>query len=120
MTRWTLATLGALFVLGAATVALARFFGRSGSRPSILVSIVAQWLGAYVLWSFAGGLALTAGLLTTYSSAPFAALSLLGAVAQYRAQARAGPERGLAIFVGVQLAWLVIVLFQNGLLLAGW
>ena len=33
---------------------------------------------------------------------------------------RAGRERGLVIFVGVQLAWLVLVLLQNGLLIAGW
>lgn len=120
MTRWALATLGALLILGVATVALARVFGKSGSRASIGVSVAAHWLGAYVLWSFAGGLALTGGLLITYSSAPFAAICLLGALVQYRAHARAGRERGLAVFVGVQLAWLVFVLLQNGVLAAGW
>ena len=120
MSRWALATLVVLFLLGAGAVALARLFGKSGSRASIGVSIIAHWLGAYVLWSFAAGLAVTAGLLTTYQSAAFAAICLLGAVFQYRAHLQAGRDRGLAIFVGVQLAWLVFVLFQNGMLTAGW
>jgi hypothetical protein len=120
MTRWALATLLALFLLGSGAVALARAFGKSGSRASVGVSIIAHWLGAYVLWSFAAGLAVTAGLLATYHSAAFAAICLLGAVFQYRAHLQAGRERGLAIFVGVQLAWLVFVLLQNGLLAPGW
>jgi len=120
MSRWALATLVVLFLLGAGAVALARLFGKSGSRASIGVSIIAYWLGAYVLWSFAAGLALTAGLLTTYQSAAFAAICLLGAIFQYRAHLQAGRDRGLAIFVGVQLAWLAFVLFQNGILTAGW
>ena len=120
MSRWALITLGALLVLGGATVALARAFGKSGSRPSIVVSVVARWLAAYVLWSFAGGLAMTGGWLATYSSVPFAVLCLLGALAEYRTRVRAGAERGLAIFVGVQLAWLVVVLLQNNLLVGGW
>ena len=104
----------------AGAVALARVFGKSGSRASIGVSIIAHWLGAYVLWSFAAGLAVTAGVLTTYQSAAFAAICLLGAVFQYRAYLQAGRDRALAIFVGVQLAWLVFVLFQNGILTPGW
>jgi len=120
VTRWALATLGALLVLGIATVAFARFFGKSGSRASIGVSVVSHWLAAYVLWSFAAGLALTFGLLATYYWAAFAAICRLGAVCQYRAHVRAGRERGLTIFVGLQLAWLVFVLLQNGLLAAAW
>lgn len=120
MSRWALATLVVLFLLGAGAVALARLFGKSGSRASVGVSIIAHWLGAYVLWSFAAGLAVTAGLLTTYQSAAFAAICLLGALVQYRAHLQAGRDRGLVIFVGVQLAWLVFVLFQNGMLTAGW
>ncbi|HYS15566.1 MAG TPA: hypothetical protein VET45_01460 [Candidatus Binatia bacterium] len=120
MTRWALATLGALLLLGVAAVMLARFFGKSGSRASLGVSVVARWLAAYVLWSFAAGLAVTAGVLATYSSAAFAAVCLLGTVFEYRAHLRAGRDRALAIFVGVQLAWLVFVLFQNGMLAAGW
>jgi hypothetical protein len=120
VTRWALAALGTLLVLGVAAVALARFFGRSTSRGSVVVSIVARWLAAYVLWSFAGGLALTYGLLTAYPSPAFAVVTLLGALGEYRARRRAGAERGLAIFVGVQLAWLVFVLLQNGMLSAGW
>ena len=120
VTRWALATLGALLLLGVVTVAVARFFGKSGSRASIGVSIAARWLAVYVLWGFAGGLALTYGLLATYYSPAFAVIGLLGAVCEYRAHVRVGRQRGLAIFVGVQIAWLVFVLFQNGMLAAGW
>src|SRR4030095_2950011 len=45
-----------------------------------------------------------------------AVMALLGAIFEYRTRLRAGRERGLVIFVGVQLAWLVFVLLQNGLL----
>jgi len=120
MSRWALATLVVLFLLGLGAVSLARLFGRSGSRASVGVSIIAHWLAAYVLWSFAGGLAVTAGLLATYQTAVFAAVCLLGAVFQYRAHMQAGRDRGLAIFFGVQLAWLVFVLLQNGMLTPGW
>ena len=120
MSRWALATLVLLFLLGAGAVTLARLFGRSGSRASVGVSIIAYWLAAYVLWSFAAGLAVAAGLLVTYQTAAFAAICLLGAVFQYRAHMQAGRDRGLAIFFGVQLAWLVFVLLQNGVLTPGW
>lgn len=120
MTRWALATLLALLALGVVTVALARFFGRSGSRASVVVSVAAHWLAAYVLWSFAGGLAVTAGLFSAYHNAPFAAIGVLGALWQYQTHVRWGREHALAVFVGVQLAWLVWVLRQNGLFLVGW
>lgn len=114
MTRWALAVLGALLILGIATLALARFFGRSGSRAAILVSVVAHWLGAWVLWSFVGGLALRYGVIVTYPGALFGLLALAGGVWQYRTAVAAGRERGLVVFVGGQLLWLVVVLLQNG------
>jgi hypothetical protein len=120
VTRWALVTLGVLLLLGVVTVALARLFGKPGSRGSVLVSIVSRWLAAYVLWSFGGGLARTYGVLVEYYTPAFAIIALLGAIFEYRARVRAGRERGLAIFVGVQLAWLVFVLLQNGLLTPGW
>jgi hypothetical protein len=120
VTRWALAALGTLLVLGVAVAALARLRGKSTSRGSVVVAIVARWLAAYVLWSFAGGLAMTYGLLAVYYSPAFAVVTLLGAIGEYRAHVRNGRERGLVVFVGVQLAWLVLVLFQNGLLAAGW
>jgi len=49
-------------LLGVVTVGVARFFGKSGSRASIGVSIATRWLAVYVLWGFAGGLALTLGM----------------------------------------------------------
>jgi hypothetical protein len=114
VTRWALALLATLLVLGVATVALARLLGRSGSRAAIFVSVVAHWIGAWVLWSFAGGLALRYGFLGVYHGALFGLLALAGGVWHYRTAVAAGRERGLAVFVGVQLAWLALVLLQNG------
>ena len=120
MTRWALVTLGVLLLLGIATIALARLLGKSESRGSVVVTVVSRWLAAYVLWSFAGGLARTYALLVEYYTPAFAVIALLGAIFEYRTRIRAGRERGLVIFVGVQLAWLVFVLLQNGLLTPGW
>lgn len=120
MTRWALVGVGALLVLGIATVALARLSGRSGSRAAILVSVVAHWLGAWVLWSLAGGLLLRYGVLGAYPGAFFGLLALAGAVWQYRAAVAGGRERGLVVFVGGQLFWLVVVLLQNGTLGGVW
>jgi hypothetical protein len=116
VTRWVLLALGALLLLGLAVAAIARGMGRRGSRASILVSVVASWLGAWILWSFAGGLLVRSGLLAAYHGALFAPVALLGAVAHYRAHVRAGRVEGLVVFVGGQLAWLGVVLVQNGAL----
>src|SRR5258708_9304237 len=94
VTRWALASLGALLVLGVATVALSRLFGRSGSRAAILVSVVAHWLGAWVLWSFAGGLAPPYGLLGPYPRAFFGLLAPPGAILHYPTAAAARRARG--------------------------
>lgn len=118
MTRWGVITLVALLVAGLGAVALARFLGRSGSPASVGVSIVAQWLGAYVLWNFAGGLALRYGVLVVYDGTLFSLLAIGMGVWQYRTRLRAGREPALAVFVGGQLAWLAIVGVQNGLLKA--
>ncbi len=116
MTRAALVTLVALLVGGGLAVAAARLLGRSGSRASVLVSVVAQWLGAYAVWTFAGGLALRYGALGTYNSTLFALLAVAAGIWQYRLRLRAGREPALAVFVGGQLAWLVVVALQNGLL----
>jgi hypothetical protein len=116
VTRWAFATLAALLVALGLTVGAARFLGKSGSRASLLVSVIAHWLAAYVLWNFAGGLALHYGVLGAYPGGFFGVVALLGGVWHYRTAIRAGRERGLAVFVGAQLAWLVIVLAQNGIL----
>src|SRR5256712_13089524 len=106
VTRWALATLGALLVLGIATVAFARFFGKSGSRASIGVSVVSHWLAAYLPWSFPARVAPTFGPLATSYSAAFAAVCLLGAVRPYPAPGRAGRRRGRKTFRRLQLARL--------------
>ena len=53
MTRLGLATLGAVLVLGALAVVVARAFGASGSRAAALVTVASHWLTAWVLWTFA-------------------------------------------------------------------
>ena len=116
MTRWTLAV-GAAVVLGAiVAVTVARALGWSGSRLSILGSVIALWLTAYVLWGFAGGLAAHYGLIARYDGGLFAALAVAGATWQYHAQVRRGRDRGLTVFVAGQLVWLVIVMARNGML----
>jgi hypothetical protein len=109
------AALVVVLLLAGATVALARVRGKSGSRASILLSVVAHWLAAYALWTLAGAVALRWGLLHAYDSTWFGALALALGAWQYRARLRAGPEPALAIFVAGQLAWLLIVGAQNGL-----
>ncbi|MGH7324884.1 MAG: hypothetical protein ACREJ9_09580 [Candidatus Rokuibacteriota bacterium] len=115
MTRVGLAALGVLVLAGVAAVLVARLRGRSDSRGSILLSVVAHWLAAYALWTFTGGLALRYGVLDTYDGTLFAVLALGLGVWQYRTRVSAGREPALAIFVGGQLVWLVIVGVQNGL-----
>ncbi len=115
MTRGALLALAAAFVAGAVAVAAARLLGRSGSRASILASVAAQWLGAWVLWNFAGGLAIRYGLLAAYDAPLFAALALPAGLWHYRTRVSAGAAQARAVFVGAQLAWLLIVLARNGL-----
>ena len=114
MTRWVLLTCLAILILGVATVMVARFFGRSESRASILVSVIAHWLAAYVLWTFAAGLAHRYGVLAAYDSYLFVVLAVIVGFWHYRVRVARGREPGLVVFVGGQLAWLVIVLVQNG------
>ena len=116
MTRWALLTLGAFIALGALGVATARFFGKSGSRLSIQITVVAQWLAAYVLWSFAAGLASKYHLIGEYEAGWFVLFAIVLGWWHYRARVTAGAERGLAIFVGAQLVWLAVILVRNGLL----
>jgi hypothetical protein len=116
VTRWAL-TFALVLIAGcAAVVWFARRLGRSGSRASILLSITAGWIAAWALWGMAGGLAAHYGLIARYDSAVFALLALGAGIVQYNAQVRQGRERGLAIFVGAQLLWLVVVMARNGLL----
>ncbi|MBM3217477.1 MAG: hypothetical protein FJZ38_02145 [Candidatus Rokubacteria bacterium] len=117
MTRWALLTLGAFILLGALGVATARFFGKSGSRLSIQVTIVAQWLGAYVLWSFAAGTAAKYRLITDYEAGWFVLFAVVVGWWHYRVRLTAGAERGLAIFVGAQLVWLAIILVRSRVLI---
>jgi len=116
VTRWGLAVLVSTLLIGGAIVFVARALGKSGSRASMAVSIVAHWLGAYVLWSFLGGLALHYGIVTTYDGALFTILALGVGYWQYVTAVTRGRQRGLVVFVAGQLAWLAILLYQNGML----
>lgn len=114
MIRWAASTLLAALAVAALTMLAARLLGRRHAGASTLVSVIALWAGAFVLWSFAGGLALHYGLLTAYSGQVFALVAVAGGIWHYRTAVRSGRERGLTVFVAVQLAWLVVVLAQNG------
>jgi hypothetical protein len=116
VTRWALVTLGAFILLGVLGVATARLFGKSGTRLSIQISVVAHWLGAYVLWSFAAGLAAKYRLIAEYEAGWFVLFALVGGWWHYRARLAGTAERGLAIFVGAQLVWLAIILLRSGVL----
>jgi hypothetical protein len=116
VTRFTLATLAALFVLGAIGVVVARVFGASGSRPAAVVTVTSHWIAAWVLWTFVGALAVRGGVMTAYEPAVFGVVALCGGWLQYRALVGGARDRARAIFVGGQLGWLVVVLVQNGLL----
>ena len=116
MSRWALILSGVLLLGGLLTVAIARRFGKSGSRPSVFVSVLALWIAAWALWGFVGGLAAQYGLLRQYDSTLFAALALAAGAWQYRTQVRQGRERGLTVFVAAQILWLVVVMARNGVL----
>lgn len=114
--RWALLTGLGLLALGVAAAVVERFLGRRESRGSVLVSVIAHWLGAYVLWTFAAGLAHHYGLLAAYNSYLFVVLALVLGFWHYRMHVQRGRQQGLVVFVGGQLAWLVILLVQNGIL----
>ena len=116
MTRWAFTLTALLIAGGVAAVWWARLRGKSGSRGSVLVSVLSGWLAAYVLWSLAGGLAARYGVLTTYNGPLFGAVAVVAGTWQYHTQVRQGRERGLTIFVAAQLVWLVVVIVQNGVL----
>jgi len=112
--RWVASSLLAVLVITGLCALGARLLGRRHARGSLLVSVIALWMGAFVLWNFAGGLALHYGLLTSYSGHLFTLVALGGGIWHYRTAVASGRERGLTVFVGIQVAWLVVVLLQNG------
>jgi hypothetical protein len=114
--RWIWLTAGLLVLLGLIGLTTARLVGRRGSRASALIAVVTAWLAAWILWGFAGGLAAHYGALERYDGTLFMIVAVLGGIWQYRTYVRKGREPALAVFVGVQLAWLGVVLFQNGVL----
>jgi hypothetical protein len=114
--RWVWLAAALLVLGGLLAVGAARLTGRQGSRPATLVSVITMWLAAWVLWGFVGGLAAHYDV-ATYDATLFTALAAVGAVWQYRTQARQGRQQGLVIFVAGQLVWLGLVLWQNGVLI---
>lgn len=116
MTRWALLLSVTLLLAGVVTVAVARRLGKSGSRASVLVSVVASWIAAWAVWGLAGGLAAHYGLLDRYDGTLFIALAVAAGAWQYRTQVRQGRDRGLTVFVAAQILWLVVVMARNGVL----
>jgi hypothetical protein len=53
--RWAWLLAGLFVLVGLVGLGAGRLTGRPGSRPSTLISVVTMWLGAWVLWGFAGG-----------------------------------------------------------------
>jgi hypothetical protein len=95
--------------------ALNWFFRRRGADFSLVASVIAQWLVAYLVWtlavavveSFRGVEEERRALYTTYGFAVFAALMGLW---QYRL-ARAGARQQAArVFLWAQMAWLALLL----------
>jgi hypothetical protein len=119
VTRWGLTTLAVLVLLACAASAASRLLGRRpGSGSSVLVTVVSSWLGAYVLWTFVGGLLLEYGALSVYDGGLFGLVALVAGALHYRVHRRMGREQGLAVFVGGQLLWLMVVLVRNGFLMS--
>ena len=116
MTRWAAILSLALLAGGVIAVGLARRLGKSGSRPSVFISVVASWIAAWALWGLVGGLAARYGLLDRYDGTLFVALAVAAGAWQYRTQVRQGRERGLTVFIAAQILWLVIVMARNGVL----
>ena len=116
MSRWALILSVLLLLGGFVTVAVARRLGKSGSRPSVLVSVVASWIAAWALWGLVGGLAARYGVLDRYDGTAFVILAVAAGGWQYRTQVRSGRERGLTVFVAAQIFWLVVVMARNGVL----
>ena len=116
MTRVALVTLGVFIVLGVLGVATARFFGKSGTRLSVLVSVIASWLGAFVLWNFATALAARYGVVAADEPAWFGLFALAAGWWHYRVRVGSGRDRALMVFVGAQLVWLLVLLYRNGVL----
>jgi hypothetical protein len=116
MSRWALTLSVVLLLSGLTTVAIARRLGKSGSRPSVFVSVVALWIAAWALWSLVGGLAARYGVLDRYDGGLFGVLAVTAGAWQYRTQVRQGRERGLTVFLAAQILWLVVVMVRNGAL----
>ncbi len=116
MTRAVLAALLRIVAGDRSAAALTEAARRVGARVSMILSVLTAWLAAWVLWTFAGGLAVDHGMLTVYDGPFFILVALVGGVLQYRTYVRAGRQPALAILVGGQLVWLVVVLARNGLI----
>jgi hypothetical protein len=114
VTRFIVATLGIFVGLGVIGAVAARFFGRKTSRLSALVSVIVSWMGAFAVWSFAVALAARWGFIAGDEAGWFGIFALVGGWWHYRVRVASGPERGLVVFIGAQLVWLLLLLYRNG------
>ena len=94
------------------------FYRRKGASFSLVASISARWVVAYVVWALVAGLLRQYGFApegrvpwTTWGLAPFA---LVAGMVQYRLLRAGAREHADRVFVWGQVGWLVLVLADHG------
>ena len=61
-------------------------------------------------------MAARSGLIGAEESAWYALFALVGGFWHYRVRIASGRDRGLVVFVGAQLVWLLVLLYRHGVL----
>jgi hypothetical protein len=117
--KHVLVTLVVVPLMAAAAFGLLNwFFRRRGASFSLVASITARWVVAYMVWALVAGLLHEYGLapdgrpaLTKWGLAPFA---LVAGVVQYRLARAGAHQHAERVFVWGQVGWLVLVLADHG------
>lgn len=94
-------------------------FRRRGSNFPLVVSVLSQWLVAYLAWALLGVVVESARIFeapASYTRYGFGLFALVFGLWQYRL-ARAGDVRlASRVFVWSQVGWLLLVLAERGVL----
>ena len=117
--KHVLVTLVVVPLMAAAAFGLLNWlFRRRGASFSLVASIMARWVVAYMVWALVAGLLHEYGLapdgrpeLTRWGLAPFA---LVAGVVQYRLARAGAHQHAERVFVWGQIGWLVLVLADHG------